>query len=391
MATLRHSLNHAPQPLRFGTSGRRGLVADLTQLEVYLNALAELEYLQSRPRAEGGIVPGEQFYYACDLRPSSSRVVGELTPRGGLAHAIARAIADSGMKPVYLGLIPTPALASFALSRGKGSMMVTGSHIPFDRNGYKTNTAHGELLKRDEAPIQARVEQVRARLYSQPAAESPFGPDGMLKKGPLALPSVLADASEAYLKRYTDFFAGQTLRGMRLLVYQHSAVGRDLLVDLLRGFDAEVIAAGRSETFVPIDTEAIDAEQLGLIQSLAIEAWKQHGPIDAVVSTDGDSDRPLLLGVEPAAKSDSIPCRVRFFGGDLLGMVVAGVSPGGRGGRADQLQRRPGSRAAQEGCRTQDAHRLAVRHCRDAARLLPPGARWFAAGKPTAASCWVPR
>ena len=34
-------------------------------------------------------------------------------------------------------------------------MMVTGSHIPFDRNGYKTNSARGELLKRDEAPIRA--------------------------------------------------------------------------------------------------------------------------------------------------------------------------------------------------------------------------------------------
>ena len=48
--------------------------------------------------------------------------------------------------------------------------MVTGSHIPFDLNGYKTNTAHGELLKRDEAPIQARVEIVRDRLYAQPAS-----------------------------------------------------------------------------------------------------------------------------------------------------------------------------------------------------------------------------
>ena len=319
-ATLRASLDYNPVPLKFGTSGRRGLVADLTQLEVYITATAELEYLQSLPKSEGGIVRGEEFYFACDLRPSSSRVVMENgRPRGGLARAVEQAIADSGMKPVFLGRIPTPALASFAFDRAKGSMMVTGSHIPFDRNGYKTNTAHGELLKRDEAPIQARVEKVRDRLYAQTATESCFNADGMFKADSGELPPATREATDYFLRRYADFFTGQTLRGKRVLVYQHSAVGRDFLVELLRHFGAEVIPAGRSETFVPIDTEAIDAEQLSIIQSLAAAAWQQHGPLDAVVSIDGDSDRPLVLGVEPEGEN----CRVKFFGGDLVGMVVA--------------------------------------------------------------------
>ena len=99
-ATLRATLDHDPVPLKFGTSGRRGLVADLTQLEVYITATAELEYLQSLPKSEGGIVRGEEFYFACDLRPSSSEVIIEYgKARGGLAQAIAWAIADSGMKP----------------------------------------------------------------------------------------------------------------------------------------------------------------------------------------------------------------------------------------------------------------------------------------------------
>jgi phosphomannomutase len=103
---LRASLDHDPVPLKFGTSGRRGLVADLTQLEVYITATAELEYLQSLPKSESGIVRGEEFYFACDLRPSSSGIVTEKgRPRGGLAQAVAQAIADSGMQPVFLGRI----------------------------------------------------------------------------------------------------------------------------------------------------------------------------------------------------------------------------------------------------------------------------------------------
>ena len=66
--SLRSSLKYEPRELEFGTSGRRGKVVDLTQLEVYINALAELEYLQSLDTSEGGIVRGQEFFFARDLR-----------------------------------------------------------------------------------------------------------------------------------------------------------------------------------------------------------------------------------------------------------------------------------------------------------------------------------
>ncbi len=58
-SSLGAHLDHEPRPLQFGTSGRRGLLLDLTQLEIYINALAELEYLQSLPAEAGGITPGD--------------------------------------------------------------------------------------------------------------------------------------------------------------------------------------------------------------------------------------------------------------------------------------------------------------------------------------------
>ncbi len=314
---LRSTLNYEPHELQFGTSGRRGKVVDLTQLEVYINALAELEFLKSLDRADGGIVPGEEFYFARDLRPSSDSFVPEQGGRGEIAQAIVAAIRDAGLLPVNLGLIPTPALACYALARGKGSIMVTGSHIPFDRNGYKTNSSKGELLKEQEAPINERVRMIRERVYAQSAAKSPFNEQGFLKSGHQALPPESPDARQAWIDRFTSFFRTASLRGKRILVYQHSAVGRDLLVEILERFGAQVIPAGRSSTFVPIDTENIGAPQLAIIQSLAGEVSAQHGTLDAIISADGDSDRPLVLGVDPASG------KARFFGGDLLGMVVA--------------------------------------------------------------------
>ncbi|MGX2040883.1 hypothetical protein ACWJKU_12235 [Methylocaldum sp. MU1018] len=315
--TLRSRLLYEPQALQFGTSGRRGLLVHLSQLEIFINALAELEYLQSLPRAEGGIARGEEFFFAYDLRPSSSRLIDGKPRRGELTQAIECAIRVAGMKPVNLGRIPTPALMCHAVSRGKGSIMVTGSHIPFDRNGYKTNTSRGELLKRHEQPVNEKVREVRERLYEQPFADSPFDEHGLFKAGSLELSTESGEAAAAYIRRYADFFGEASLDGLRLLVYQHSAVGRDLLVEILRKLGAEVAVAGRSETFVPIDTENIDAEQLAGIQVLFDQAVAQHGRIDAVVSTDGDSDRPLILGVDAETSA------VRFFGGDLVGMITA--------------------------------------------------------------------
>src|SRR5450755_220939 len=121
--SLRSRLNYEPQELGFGTSGRRGKVVDLTQLEVYINALAELEYLQSLAPAEGGIKKGDESFFAYDLRPSSTTYVPEEKGRGEIAQAIEQAIRDAGMMPLNMGAIPTPALSSYALSKQRGSIM----------------------------------------------------------------------------------------------------------------------------------------------------------------------------------------------------------------------------------------------------------------------------
>lgn len=317
--SLRAHLDHEPRPLRFGTSGRRGEVLHLTQLEIYINALADIEYLKSLPLSEGGVRPGDPFYVAYDLRPSSTRFVPEQSGRGEIAQAVVQAITDAGLRPVNLGAIPTPALMYVALQARCGSIMITGSHIPFDRNGFKTSTATRELLKSDEGPVAQRVAEIRERLYRQPYRDSAFDARGMFRSGHRDLPAVADTGRVAYRDRYLHFFGGdgqKPLKGLRLLVYQHSAVGRDLLAEILAGLGAEAIPAGRSETFVPIDTENMDAERLATIQSLLDDATSVSGPIDGVVSTDGDSDRPLVLGVTSEGG-------VQFFPGDLVGMITA--------------------------------------------------------------------
>ena len=300
-------LDHVPVALTFGTSGLRGLVKDITDLEVYVNVKGALRYLFDI----GDIRAGGRVVLAGDLRPSTDRIMA----------ACARAIVDSGCEIENAGKIPTPALILHALSRGCAGVMVSGSHIPFDRNGIKLNKAVGELLKSDEAGITSEVQRVRAEEYGRTAADSAFAPSGMLKRPP-DLPPVDVAAEDGYVRRYSTSFPGRGLSGLRVLVYEHSAVGREILARILRELGADVVAAGRAETFVPIDTENVTEELLDRLDRLAI-AEAAGGRLDAIVSTDGDSDRPLVAAVLPVGDRDPKGRCVRFLPGDLLGIVVA--------------------------------------------------------------------
>lgn len=292
-----------PKELSFGTSGLRGLSVDMTDLEVFVDTRGFLEFLLRRKE----IHRGDPVSLAGDLRPSTERIL----------IAVSRAIQDGGFRVEYLGRIPTPALTYAGISKGRASVMVTGSHIPFDRNGIKFNRPAGEILKADEEGILAAVAEVRANEYRRKETESPFGDDGMLREPAIrALPDALLTAREAYIGRYLDFFPEDALSGKRIVFYQHSAVGRDLLVELLQNLGAEVLPMNRAETFVAIDTEDIAEERLKELARLAEVARDTLGDIDAIVSTDGDSDRPLVVGIAPDGG-------VRFSGGDLLGILVA--------------------------------------------------------------------
>ena len=96
-------------------------------------------------------------------------------------------------------------------------------------------------------------------------------------------------AGADYMARYVTAFGPDALGGLRIGVYSHSAVGRDLLLDLIPALGGTVEELGRSPTFIPVDTEAVAPE---LRQQL--RDWAGAHDLDAIISTDGDGDRPLL-------------------------------------------------------------------------------------------------
>lgn len=254
----------------FGTSGVRARVANLTPelCWAYTNAFLSLP---DCPRAP--------VLIAHDLRPSSPAIAS-------VCHASARQL---GFETIYAGAVPTPALAFAAQERGSVAIMVTGSHIPFDWNGIKFYGPSGEITKADEKAI----------------LNCPM-PKGTAKAC-VPLPEADSSILEQYLDRYRQSFLPDCLKGLRIGVYEHSSVARDLLHALLRSLGAVTISLARTDGFVAVDTEAVAPEdrEIGPV-------WVREYQLDAVITTDGDADRPLV-----ADENGS------WLRGDLLGLICA--------------------------------------------------------------------
>jgi len=266
----------------FGTSGARGLVSAMTDRVCAAYTLAFLGHLKT----QGSLAQGTPVALAGDLRPSTPRIL----------QAVAAGVRAAGHPVEFLGLIPSPAAALYGLENGYPAVMVTGSHIPADRNGLKFTTDRGEITKSDEAGMRAQVVELPdLKPYLEGKART------------AVLGEVNPRAIQRYLARYVDAFPAGCLTGTTLAVYGHSAVGRDLLVELYERLGAQVLRLGFSAEFVPVDTEAIRPEDLKLALG-----WAREYRFDAIVSTDGDSDRPLVFDETGT-----------FVRGDLAGILTA--------------------------------------------------------------------
>jgi phosphomannomutase len=260
--------------LKFGTSGLRGLAIELEGHAARRYTAAFLRHVKGLGQLGGGKV-----FLGRDFRNSSLAIVTDC----------AAAVAQFGLEAVDCGTIPTPALAYHAMDAGCGAIMVTGSHIPADRNGLKFYVPVGEIGKADEAGILAALN------------------DELIPDSVKPMRDEAAAAMGRYFDRCTGLLPAGALSGLRIGVFEHSTVARDLLVQVLQHAGAETLSLGRTDTFVAVDTEAF-----GDAVFAPLKGWVGSEKLDAIVSADGDGDRPLLMDGNG-----------EFVRGDVLGLLAA--------------------------------------------------------------------
>ena len=121
------------------------------------------------------------------------------------------------------------------------AIMVTGSHIPFDRNGLKFYRAEGEISKADEQRILAC--DVR-RAAADGGAARPLPP---VDAQPLAL----------YLARYREAFERGPWRACASASTNIPRWRATCCTSCSARLGAETMGLARSDSFVAIDTEAV--------------------------------------------------------------------------------------------------------------------------------------
>jgi phosphomannomutase len=257
--------------IQFGTSGARGLVTQFTANACAAFTHAFISCMKKQ-------FTFKQVAIAIDNRPSSP----------AMAQACIKALEQLGIKAIYYGVVPTPALAYISMQDNMPCIMITGSHIPFDRNGLKFYRPDGEISKADEQAI------LKVDASFTPISDLPE-----LVVSP--------EAATEYIARYTELFDDSLLSGKRIGIYEHSSAGRDLYADLFTTLGAEIITLERSDEFVPIDTEAVSrADRLKALN------WSKKYNLDAIFSTDGDGDRPLIADENG-----------EWLRGDILGLLCS--------------------------------------------------------------------
>ena len=253
-----------PLPIKFGTDGWRGVIADVFTFEnVRIVAQAICDVVRDSPKADKGLVIGHD-----------NRFQGE-----HFARLVAEVCAGNGL-PVCIGECPLPTpMVSFATKHYglAGGIMITASHNPPEYSGVKFKTPAGASAD------PAITSQFEARVRATPVRSVPFdqiGDNDLLRERPLEQP---------YLDWVREFVHYDTLRkaSYRVVVDSMYGVGKRYIEELLAdtGHTVTTIRAERNPSFGGIAPEPVPKNmQAGFDAVKADDA-------DVLLVTDGDADR----------------------------------------------------------------------------------------------------
>lgn len=249
-------------PIKFGTDGWRGIIADDFTFENVRKAAAAIAcYLHNttdpREAAANGVCIGYDTRFASDR----------------FARAVAEVIAASGI-PVSLAknITPTPAL-SYAVRdlRAAGGVMITSSHNPYQWNGVKYKAFYGGSGK---PSIIAAIETFLDKPL--PKAANP---------APITEVDFLPPYLEA-IRRFADLDL-IAKSGFKFAIDCMYGAGAGILAGIFKsiGVDYVEIRATHDPLFPGINPEPIEPHVRALQD--AVVAHKCH----AGLVTDGDADR----------------------------------------------------------------------------------------------------
>jgi phosphomannomutase len=246
------------QPIKFGTDGWRGLIAeDYTFQNVRRAASAIASYVLKNEDSRRGIAVGYDTRFGSPM----------------FAQATAEVLASAGINVRLANdYTPTPAL-SFGVKHfgAAGGVMITSSHNPFNWNGVKYKASYGGSGR---PAIMQAIEAELDRPLPKTATE------GSITATDFKQPYIEA------IKKFADLDK-ISAAGFRFLIDSMYGSGRGVLAGIFadRGIEHVEIRSDVNPLFPGINPEPIEPH-VRLAQEMVV-SQRCHGGL----ITDGDADR----------------------------------------------------------------------------------------------------
>jgi phosphomannomutase len=206
------------------------------------------------------------------------------------------------------GLASTPAMFMSTVMDGlefDGAIMITASHLPFNRNGFKFFTAEGGLNKED-------ITAILDKAAGMNIAESEPGYEEV----------ALMDMYAAHLRSLIETKLGSDLTGLKVIVDAGNGSGGFFARDVLAPLGADVSDSLYLEpdgTFPNHQPNPENAEAMAAI----CEAVREKGAdIGIIFDTDVDRSAAVTPGGEPISRNEIVALTAALLSPDHAGGTI---------------------------------------------------------------------
>ncbi len=274
-------------PQYFGTDGVRGPYGGPVVNEAFFARLACAAGEWVKGKADGkrvtgcmaplsGVVAGKRVLIGCDPRHSGRR----------LLQAVIAGLRIAELEPVYLGVLPTPAVAQAMKTEGVPlGVVITASHNPAGDNGIK-------LFKRDGRKLSEEEEgQIEALLPDEPGREKALAKAWEEEiKANQGKPWILGgdETSIQYVEALSGRLPGNCLRGWHVVLDTANGATFWTSLRVLEKFGASIFKIG-NEPFGANINAGCGSEH----PEKMCAAVREHGA-RLGIAHDGDGDRCVL-------------------------------------------------------------------------------------------------
>ena len=268
----------------FGTDGVRGRVGEAP---ITPDFVLRLGYAAGKVLAEANHDPRDRDRPAV-LIAKDTRISGYM-----LESALEAGFCAAGVDVLLVGPMPTPAVAYLTRAlRLQAGVMISASHNPYDDNGIKFFSAHGNKLPDElELAIEAHLDEP---LQTKPSARL-----GRVRR--------IDDADGRYIEFCKSTFPSELdLRGLRIVVDCANGAAYHIAPPVFHELGAQIIPVSNQPNGFNIN------EKCGATHTAAMCAAVLEHHADLGIALDGDADRLMMCDADG-----------KVYDGDQLVYVIA--------------------------------------------------------------------